>query len=72
MHADIHTHTHTHTHTHKCIPTYMQTYITYIHTGNCDSSFLDLARACGWEEDLKQYKGLMAPQSQALFNSSVD
>ena len=44
--------THTHTHT---------------HTGNCDETFLALARACGWEDDLKKYKDRMAPQSQALF-----
>jgi len=36
--------------------------------GDCDVSFLELARACGWEEDLLTYKHLMSPKSQALFD----
>ena len=36
--------------------------------GDCDESFLDLCRECGWVEDLRQYRPLMAAQSRALLD----
>lgn len=37
--------------------------------GDCDATFAELAKLCGWLDDLMQYKHLMCSKSQALLES---